>query len=474
MTCSHCGPGDSRTAVLVDSPNVLLVGNPNVGKSTLFNRLTGARQDIRNAPGTTVDLSTGGWQAGGQNLTVVDSPGTYSLLARSADEQVVTELLTGEIDVHGGKPDLVVAVLDASALSRSLYLIGQLSKVGLPVIVALSMVDVARAEGVEVDPDAMAAVLGVPVVTVDPRQGKGLDDLAEAVTTGLALRPRILGPDARACTCAQGGACCNKQLDRPGDTATLAQMLEDADEVFTWVEVVASRIGSDKPRAEQTFSDRVDRVLLNPFSGIVILLAVLWALFQLTTAVAAPVMEWAEGFVGGPLTDWALQLTGLVGLGGSWIDSLLIDGVLAGIGVVLSFVPLMFIIFLALALLEDSGYLARAALLADRLMRAIGLDGRAVLPLIVGFGCNLPALAATKSLPNSTHRTVTALLVPLTSCAARLTVYILIAAAFFPNHAGTVVFAMYIGSVLLVIAGGLLLKLIFKDDSSGDPLSTLR
>lgn len=469
MTCSHCGPGDSRTATIVGSPTVLLVGNPNVGKSTLFNRLTGARQDIRNAPGTTVDLSSGGWHANGNSHTIIDSPGTYSLLARSADEQVVTELLTGQIELTGGAPDLVVAVLDATALSRSLYLLGQLSKLGLPTVVALSMADVARAEGVDIDADAMAGVLGIPVVTIDPRRGKGLDELTDAISTGLAVEPRIMGPDAYACTCVDGGTCCRVQ-DEPADTETLADLLADADDVFAWVEVVSSRIGADRPRVESTFSDRVDRVLLNPIAGIAALLGVLWTLFQATTSVAAPVMDWAEEFVGGPVTDWALALTGGIGLGGSWVESLLIDGVLAGIGVVLSFVPLMFIMFFALALLEDSGYLARAALLADRLMRAIGLDGRAVLPLIVGFGCNLPALAATKTLPNSAHRTVTALLVPLTSCAARLTVYILIAATFFPDHAGTVVFAMYIGSVLLVVAGGLLLKLFFKDDSSADPL----
>ncbi|MBM9433642.1 ferrous iron transport protein B [Flaviflexus equikiangi] len=467
MTCSHCGPS-SGAPTLVGSPRILLVGNPNVGKSTLFNRLTGARQDIRNAPGTTVDLSTGGWRSFGSQLTVVDSPGTYSLLARSADEQVVTELLTGDIQVEGGKPDLVVAVLDATALSRSLYLLGQLSRVGLPVIVALSMVDVARAEGVEIDTETMSSVLGVPVVAIDPRHGLGLEDLAGAVRTGLDVLPFLIGPDAKACTCAEGGDCCGST--QAADATTLAELLEDADDVFAWVEVVSSRLGAKRPRIDTTFSDRVDRVLLNPVAGILILLGVLWGLFQLTTSVAAPVMEWAEGFVGGPVTDWALALTGALGLSDTWVESLLIDGILAGIGVVLSFVPLMFIMFFALALLEDSGYLARAALLADRLMRSIGLDGRAVLPLIVGFGCNLPALAATKTLPNAAHRTVTALLVPLTSCAARLTVYILIAATFFPSHAGTVVFAMYIGSVLLVIAGGLLLKLVFSDDTSADPL----
>lgn len=468
MSCSHCEPGDSRVATIVGSPSVLLVGNPNVGKSTLFNRLTGARQEIRNAPGTTVDLSTGGWSIDGQSLTVIDSPGTYSLLARSADEKVVTDLLTGGIEGHA--PDLVVAVLDATALSRSLYLLGQLSKAGHPVVVALSMVDVARSEGVEVDAAAMGGVLGVPVVEINPRQGEGLDDLTAAIRTGLQIEPRLLGPDTKACTCADGGECCDLSTATPSDADTLAEILADADDVFTWVEVVTSRLGASSPRVETTFSDRVDRVLLHPIAGVAALLAVLWGLFELTTSVVAPVMDWTEGFVGGPLTTAALAITGAVGLGETWVESLLIDGVLAGAGVVFSFVPLMFIMFFALALLEDSGYLARAALLADRLMRAIGLDGRAVLPLIVGFGCNVPALAATKALPNSAHRTVTALLIPLTSCAARLTVYILIAATFFPDHAGTVVFGMYVASVLLVIAGGLLLKVIFKDDSSTDPL----
>lgn len=468
MSCSHCEPNDRRNGTLVTSPRVLLVGNPNVGKSTLFNRLTGAKQTIRNAPGTTVDLSSGGWSAAGHDLTVLDTPGTYSLLARSADEQVVTDLLTGDLDGER-EPDLVVAVLDAGAISRSLYLLGQLSKVGLPAIVVLTMVDIAKSQGQVIDAEALSAIIGVPVVEVDPRHGRGLDDLAEAVKTGLDVKPRIIGPEDRACTCVESGDCC--QASRPElDHDTLAGMLAEADDVFAWVELVSARLGRSEHHVETTRSDKIDRILLNPFAGIAILLVVLWGLFELTTLVATPIMDWTEGFVAGPVSSFALGLTGLIGMSGTWVESLLIDGVLAGIGVVFSFVPLMFIMFLALSLLEDSGYLARAALLADRLMRSIGLDGRAVLPLIVGFGCNLPALAATKTLPNSKHRTITALLVPLTSCTARLTVYILIAAAFFPNHAGTVVFAMYVGSVLLVIAGGLLLKLVFRDDTKHEPL----
>ncbi|MEZ7897818.1 MAG: ferrous iron transport protein B [Flaviflexus sp.] len=467
MSCSHCEGGDSRQAAIATSPNILLVGNPNVGKSTLFNRLTGAKQTIRNAPGTTVDLSSGGWRAGGRSITVMDSPGTYSLLAKSADEQVVTDLLTCDIDDR--EPDLVVAVLDAGAMSRSLYLLGQLSKVGLPTIVVLTMVDMAKAQGRVIDAEALSAIVGVPVVVADPRHGTGIDALEQAVKTGLEVRPRLLGPDAKACTCGTGGDCCQDTATKP-DSTTLEGMLEEADDVFAWVELVSARLGQDQPIIETTRSDKIDRVLLHPVAGVAVLLGVLWLLFELTTLVATPIMDWAEGFVAGPVTDGVTWLTGLVGMSGSWFESLLVDGILAGIGVVFSFVPLMFIMFLALSLLEDSGYLARAALLADRLMRAIGLDGRAVLPLIVGFGCNLPALAATKTLPNSAHRTVTALLVPLTSCTARLTVYILIAAAFFPNHAGIVVFLMYLGSVVLVILAGLLLKVIFKDKTASEPL----
>jgi ferrous iron transport protein B len=209
-------------------------------------------------------------------------------------------------------------------------------------------------------------------------------------------------------------------------------------------------------------------VLLNPRAGIPVFLAVVWLLFELTTRFAAPLQDVIDRLVNGSLASAFTWLLGLVGLGDSWVRGLLVDGLLAGVGTVMTFVPVMAVMFAALGVLEDSGYLARAAFVADRAMRSLGLDGRALLPLIVGFGCNLPAFAATRTLPNTRQRLLTGLLIPLTSCSARLTVYVLLAGAFFPQDAGTVIFAMYLTSVLLILTGGLLLRrTAFRDVHAG-------
>lgn len=460
MSCPHCGSG-STVALRTGEPTVLLIGNPNAGKSTLFNRVTGSHQDVRNAPGTTVDVATGLWRSDDRRYRVIDSPGTYSLLARSADEQVVSDLLTGHIQgvLPAEGPDVVLAVLDAASPSRSLYLLGQLARLGLPVVVALTMVDVAAKDNAALDAKRLEELLAVPVIEIDPRKGTGVMELEAAVADSIRAPHFLNGPV---------GDCLGMRCDCHSDR-DLHSMLADADSIFTWVEEVSAQL-TNTQRVETTLSDKFDKFLLHPLCGIPVLLGILWLLFQLTTTVAAPVMTWGEQLVTGPISTAVAWLTGLVGLDGSWVESLLIDGVLAGVGVVFSFVPLMFIMFFAIALLEDCGYLARAALLSDRIMRSIGLDGRAVLPLIVGFGCNVPALAGTRTLPNTAHRVITAILVPYASCAARLTVYILIASAFFPDHAGTVVFCMYIASILLIIAGGLVLRLFIKNQGSDDPL----
>ena len=226
---------------------------------------------------------------------------------------------------------------------------------------------------------------------------------------------------------------------------------------------------ADRPW-RRTFSDRIDTVLLNPWAGIPVFLAVVWLLFELTTRFAAPMQDLIDQLVNGPLASGVTALLRLVGLADSWVQGLLVDGLLAGVGTVLTFVPVMAVMFLALGVLEDCGYLARAAFVADRAMRVLGLDGRALLPLIVGFGCNLPAFAATRTLPNARQRLLTGLLIPLTSCSARLTVYVLLAGAFFPDRAGTVIFAMYVASVLLVLGGGMLLRRTAFRDVRAEPL----
>ncbi|HEY0188855.1 MAG TPA: ferrous iron transport protein B [Cellulomonas sp.] len=478
MSChaTPAAPDAGRTSTLEHTATVALVGNPNVGKSTLFNALTGARQKVTNAPGTTVELQIGTWRGvtvrgHGQHrsrVRLLDLPGTYSLLARSPDERVTADAVAGrgQLDL----PDLAVVLVEAAALSRSLYLLAQVAQSGQRAVVALTMTDVAEARGIQVDADRLSAVLGVPVVAIDPRAGRGLDRLgavvADGVATGLAPVRGIepLGAD--------------DLLATGTDPVALAR----AAALFDWVEATLAELAAPCPGCDpdgaapvspapaaapvRTLSDRVDRVLLDPWFGIPVFLAVMWAMFQLATTVAGPLIDAVDGLVNGTLADW---IRGWLP-GPSWVEGLLVDGVLSGVGTVLSFAPLMALIFLALAVLEDSGYLARAAFVADRAMRAIGLDGRAMLPLVIGFGCNLPALSATRTLPNARSRLLTGLLVPYTSCPARLTVYILLAGIFFPDQAGTVIFAMYVASIALVVLGGLALRRTLFRDLHREPL----
>jgi len=478
---------------------VLLVGGPNVGKSTLFNALTGARQRTMNSPGTTVELATGTWRTTASNSedpdterAIVDLPGSYSLLARSADEQVSADAVLELAQASGdttSQPGVVVAVLDATTLARSLYLLAQVAQTGVPLVVALTMLDLAAtatdSPTAGVEPDtlaaAMEAALGVPVVPVDSRNRTdgGMRRLAAAVDD-VAANPRHVNgmtPAAPPCSCGTTATV----VDPAGPD--LEQELAQAEMLFAWVEQVVEQVNrSVAPESEvvarstsgqslrRTFSDRVDSVLLNPWAGIPVFLAVVWLLFELTTKFAAPLQGAIGQLVNGPLASAVTWLLGLVGLADSWLQGLLVDGLLVGVGTVLTFLPVMAIMFAALGVLEDSGYMARAAFVADRAMRSLGLDGRALLPLIVGFGCNLPALASTRILPHARQRLLTGLLIPLTSCSARLTVYVLLASAFFPAHAGTVIFVMYVASVLLVLGAGLVLRHTAFRDVHAEPL----
>ncbi len=424
--------------------SVLLVGNPNVGKSTAFNYLTRARQRVVNAPGTTVELAEGSWRVGDADVTLVDLPGTYSLIARSPDEQVAADA------VADPSHDLAVVVLDATALSRGLYLLGQVATAGRPVVAAVTMADLAATRGLRPDIGGLADALGVPVVEINGRTGLGAEALADAVRAALETPAHVTG------------------IDPHSHTDSLHDNLACAQHLFDWVERVAdAAVPATPPR--RTLTDRLDAVLLRPWLGIPAFLAVVWAVFQLTTVVATPLMDGAAWLVSGPLAS-AVSSVLDVARAPAWLTSLAVDGLLSGVGTVLSFLPLMAIMFAAVSVLEGSGYLARVAVVADRAMRALGLDGRAMLPLIVGFGCNVPALSATAVLPHARQRLLTGLLVPLTTCTARLAVYLLLAHTFFPGQAGTVVFLMYVASIALVIGWGLIARRTVLRDVVAGPL----
>lgn len=454
---------------------VALAGAPNAGKSTLFNALTGARRTVGNWPGTTVEVGRGPWRLDETTeVDLVDLPGAYSLDALSPDEELTRDLLLAdECGLDGGRgpadgvrrPDVVVLVLDAAHLARSLYLLAQLREIDAQVVLALTMTDIAARRGVRVDPRALSAATGAAVVALDPRRRSGLAELAASVgdellrASGARKAHDLDGGDGHPGGCMpRSGRAAAPSLAGQPPAASDPDGLGAAEARFGWIGEVVSAATTRQDNPRQTWSDRIDRWVTAPLSGPLVFLAAMWLVFQITTTVAAPLQNGLEQLVTGPIAAVAHNGLGLLGLGQSWVNSLVVDGLIAGVGLLLSFVPLMALMFALLALLEDSGYLARAAVVTDRLMRSIGLPGRAFLPLVVGFGCNVPAISATRTLPDARHRVMTALLVPFTSCSARLTVYVLLASIFFPGQSGTVVFIMYLASVALLVLVGLALR----------------
>lgn len=450
--------GDSGNMGNVENvKRVVFVGNPNVGKSSMFNALLGARTRTMNAPGTTVSITCGQYHyekpktaGNAQNWQFVDTPGTYSLAPMSPDEQVAVDALIGMSGMP--VPDLAVVVLDATALSRSLYLLSMVVELGLPTVVALTMNDLAVRNGCGVDAERLSHLLdGMPVVAIDGRTGDGGKALADAIAASFEGTPVPHGLTAL-------------------PTAKADADMKTADGLSVWAESRAdARLdwtagilrGLDMHAVDHvTLSDRIDRVLLHPVIGVLVFLAVLFVVFQATTTLASPMQDWIDVTFRGWCADGLDLLLGLFGpsVSGGWLRSLLVDGLLDGVVTVLTFIPVMGIMFLLLSILEDSGYMARAAFVMDRAMRALGLDGRAFLPIIVGFGCNLPALAATRTLSDSRQRVLTGMLVPFAACSARLSVFLVLAHAFFPKYAGLVVFLMYVASVMVILLVGVLLR----------------
>jgi len=470
---------------------IALVGNPNCGKTTLFNALTGARQRVGNWPGVTVEKKTGQFEHAGAMIEVVDLPGTYTLGSPDADgaldERIAQSFLAA------GTARLIVNIVDASNLERNLYLTTQLLEMHLPVVVALNMMDVAKDRQIRIDADRLAHRLGVPVVPIVAARKHGINVLKDAVSAAVAaprrsahdlaypaaieqavgelapllapadrrrwLALRLLEGDAEALRLAPAEAAARLP-------ALAARIEEEADEEpdiliaagrYAWVHGVVASVLTRTGEVGRNVSDRIDRVVLNRALGIPIFLAVMYAMFMVTINVGGAFIDFFDVLFGTIFVDGFGAVLAAIG-SPDWLTTVLADGVGGGIQTVATFIPIIGCLFLFLSALEDSGYMARAAFVMDRFMRTIGLPGKSFVPLIVGFGCNVPAIMAARTLENQRDRTMTIVMAPFMSCGARLPVYALFAAAFFPIGGQNLVFGLYLLGIAAAVLTGLALK----------------
>lgn len=430
--------------VAVRPLRVALVGNPNSGKTALFNALTGAHQKVANYAGVTVERKEGRVQStSGRSITALDLPGTYSLRARSPDEEVTRDAVLGRLQGEAA-PDVIVAVADATNLRLVLRLILELKAVGRPMVLALNMFDIAERQGLRIDLTRLSASLGVPIVPTTATRKRGIPDLITAIEAAA---------DPAWSDSAQGG------WSAP-DAAAIRQAHARAEQIM--------RDCVRPPERPDTTTGRIDAVLLHPVGGLVILLALLFVMFQAVFAWATPAMDAIEaGFV--------LLGTGVAAVvpdtGAVWplVQSLIVDGLIAGVGGVLVFLPQIIILFAFIILLEDLGYMARAAFLMDRIMGGAGLHGRAFIPLLSSFACAIPGVMAARVIDARRDRLTTIMVAPLMTCSARIPVYTLIIAAFIPNQTvwgfaslqGLVMFGLYATGIVSALAVSFVIRKVF-------------
>lgn len=501
---------------------IALAGNPNAGKSTIFNALTGLRQHTGNWPGKTVELKAGTRTIDGVSIQFVDLPGTYSLAAYSPDEIVARDFIVKE------HPNAVICVMDSTNLERNLYLGVQLLEMGVPMVIALNMVDQALARGIEVDFGQLSRLLGnAPVVPTSASRGEGIDRLLKVtIQTIKDVKEAGNGP-AYNCHCEKPAAfqvnygkeieAAIGQLSSSAEAQQLPlngtcsrwlalKLLEGEDDV---VEEVSAMPGGltviDKAHSEikrlesiygddvdiitadhrygtvsgisrqvcrqatpdhKTLTERIDRLTTHRLIGLPIFMLIMYLVFRIVIDVSTPYLDWVDSLINGPVASGLSSI--LMALGASeWLHSLVIDGIVAGVGGILTFVPGLIALFLFLAILEDSGYMARAAFVMDRFMRYIGLHGKSVIPLMLGFGCAVPAVYATRTIANHRNRLLTALLIPFMSCSARLPVYVVFALAFFGTRASTVIWLLYVlGVVFAILIGFIFSRTVLKPDEN--------
>jgi len=432
------------------SLTVALAGNPNSGKTTLFNVLTGGHRHVGNWPGVTVEKWEGRATLDGTHIRVVDLPGVYCLSGTSEDQRVARDYLLG------GETDIVVSVVDATDLARHLGLTLELLEVGLPVVVALNMTDLASRRGLVIDRSALAARLGVPVVATVATTGDGVEELLRQVVSAARERPARMRPRPMVVTRPRA------TVGTPGSGAAGEDLVAYLAQRQALAEEIAGEVVSRPPEAEaQSPSDRIDRFLTHRYWGVLVLLVTLGVVLSVTFAVGIPLSDALTSLIhrGGRAGATFLERAGAPRV----LVSLLFDGVVAGVGAVLAFVPPVTVLYLFLAFLEDSGYMARAALVSERLMRVAHLEGRAFIPMVIGLGCSVPAVLATRTLESRAGRLATMLAVPFVSCSARLPVYTLLAGSLLPGWSGLSVLGVYtLGLSVAVLVARLLSVRVLK------------
>ena len=477
---------------------IALAGNPNCGKTTMFNNITGAKQHVGNYPGVTVEKKEGHTEFDGHELLFIDLPGTYSLTARSLDELVARNVIVND------NPDVIVNVLDASNLERNLYLAAQLLELEKPMVIALNMSDVAEDMGIKYDIKKMSELTGATIVSTVGRTNIGTKELLEA-TINVAASQQAPGVTIDYGDLLEGKIAelveelkksgtvtyplrwiAIKLLEKDADVIGKVMRFDNTEAVIQKAETIREEIKdqvdldivfqeyrhrfavevynkclTQAPTQLETRSDRYDKILTHRVWGLPIFMLVMWLLFNFVNTVGAIPQGWIEdGFT-------ALQAWVITVIPEGQLQSLISDGIIAGVGAVLSFVPLILLLFLGISFLEDTGYMARAAFVIDRVMRACGLHGKSFIPLLLGFGCSVPSVMGARILDNYKDRMVTILITPFMSCSARLPVYTLIAAAFFPPEwSGTVVFGVYaLGIVFGIIFAKIFRKYLFSGEA---------
>ncbi|WP_193222656.1 Fe(2+) transporter permease subunit FeoB [Sutterella seckii] len=471
---------------------VCVVGNPNCGKTTFFNALTGSRQRVGNWPGVTVDKKTGNFEYKDAKIELVDLPGIYSITPAASsgeDERVARDYILS------GEAEAVINIVDASNLERNLYLTAQLIEMRVPMIVVVNMLDIAKQHHMEIRLDELQKALGCPVVGIVASRETGLNDVKDtlvsflanpvvppmavefdkAITDGIAQ----VAADLKAEGVERAPWFASQFMEKaPGlaeklpkiDLSKVEKVVADLDAKYdgdldiaianarySFVSAIAEKAVVRKGEASATMTDKIDAVVLNRWLGLPIFLVIMYVMFLFTQNLGGCFIDFFDILVGGVMVDGFSELLSSIGCP-EWLTVFLANGIGGGLQTVSTFIPPVFFLFLFLAVLEDSGYMARAAFVMDRLMRALGLPGKAFVPLIVGFGCNVPSIMATRTMDRASDRIITVLMAPFMSCGARLPVYVLFATAFWPTNGQNLVFLLYIIGICAAILTGFMLK----------------